>query len=236
VILVFYSFGPFYKEHLNELKIINIISVIIFIGFSIISFLYTDLLELYSSDITRVNSPSEIINKTNNVFFSIDNYELNKNIFFSYSDLNYSEKGNDIYLTEYFVLPITDKKSANKNFQVWLGFKFRNKINNSVFTRGDVNDTLRLAHKLNTDEVSGFNYKGIKYFYNTGHTSDISFFKKFIVEKSNYKNNRTDYVVLIPSLIDLKERRTNAILYVLISIFIIQLLFIGSNYYLLGNS
>ncbi len=217
-----------YKYHLLAFFILAL-------GLYITSLLYLEEIELTRFEITQINSPSEIINRNDDAYFVIKDFYIDKNICLNNYDVSYSTKNTDIYVKDYFLMPLVNDSSEHDNFRIWLGLTFAQNVNNRILTRGNVEVEIQNARKRNQWDMNYFNYDNIKYFHAVKFSTDNIYFEKAINEFQNSDGNQSN-IILTASLNDLSENRINYLIYILLSILITNIVLIVLSYLFLPTT
>jgi len=221
--LLYKFFYRFIKSLYTNDKYRKISIVILALGFFITGLLFTNHLDLAQFNLVSINSPSEIMNTPSEAFYKINDYKVNRNICLTNYQLLYSRRNTDIYVKNYFLFPLMDKSSTASETRIWLGFNFSTEVNNRILTRGDVETNIKNAHKKNYSDMAKYNFNDIKYFYKIEFSKDYEYFENALHD-SKYSRNMREKIILTASLDDLDEKRMNAFIYTLISIFVTNML------------
>lgn len=206
-----------YKYHLLSFFILAF-------GLYITSLLYQEEIELTRFEITLIASPLDVHQNNRESYFAIKHYYIDKNICLNDYDISYSTKHTDIYVKDYFLMPLIKDSSIHNDFRVWLGLTFAQNVNNRILSRGNVENEILEAHERNHYEMYNYNYKAIKYFYKVKSSEDYEFFENALNGFKESNSNQND-IILSASLNDLNKNRTDYLIYILISILGSNILF-----------
>jgi len=215
--LLYFFFYKLLKRISSNYKYPLLSFFILAVGLYITSLLYQKEIELTRFEITHIDFPFDIHKNKEESYFAIKHYYIDKNICLNDYDISYSRKHTDIYVKDYFLMPLIKDSSIHNEFRVWLGLTFAQNVNNRILTRGNVEKEVQEAHERNHYEMYNFNYKAIKYFYKVKSSEDYEFFENALNGFKESKNNQND-IILSASLNDLSKNRNDYLIYILISI------------------
>ena len=159
-------------------------------------------LEKASFDLVSIYSPYEAKNQTNEKYFNINSFQVDKNGSLPYVTARTSGRNNES-LNFYLYLACPFESSDN----VWYGVEYSKNLSNRI-SDNKKNTEYRSFIEKSEREFSTYNFHEVKYFEKLGYTDDRDGFIEAIKEK-NPNIKESEQIILIPKSDAFEDRLGN---------------------------